>query len=65
MPILEFIQHGDYIKVSAIDEETGIEAITILPKNLPRSDMEKAAMQKLKYVMKKKSEGADDSGIIT
>ncbi len=63
MAILEFIKYGDYMKVSAIDEETGIEALSILPVQLSQSDMKKLAMKKLKYVMEKKR-SEDGGGII-
>lgn len=62
MAIIEFIQLGDYVKVSAIDEESGVEAVTILPTNLSQADMQDAALRKLKYVMEKKKSSADDSG---
>lgn len=65
MAIIEFIQHGDYMKVSAIDEETGIEAITILPLNLSRADMQTAAMNKLKYVIEKKKSDSNSGGGFT
>jgi hypothetical protein len=62
MAIIEFIQLGDYVKVSAIDEESGVEAVTILPTNLSQADMQEAALRKLKYVMEKKKSSGDDSG---
>jgi len=64
MAILEYIQLGGYMKVSAVDEETGIEAVSILPLNLTRQEMTTAAMQKLKYVMNKKT-GENSSGGFT
>jgi hypothetical protein len=62
MAIIEYIQLGGYMKVSAIDEETGIEAVSILPLNLSRKDMTTAALQKLEYVMKKKKSDGNTSG---
>ena len=62
MAIIEFIHLGEYVKVSAIDEATGIEAVSILPKNLSQKDMQAAAMRKLKYVMEKKNSDGDNSG---
>ena len=63
MAIIEYTQLGGYMKVCAIDEETGIEAVSILPLNLSQKDMTTAAMQKLEYVIKKKnSETGDTSG---
>jgi hypothetical protein len=66
MAIIEFTQLGGYMKVCAIDEETGIEAVSILPLNLSQKDMTTAALQKLEYVMKKKnSEDGNNSGGFT
>jgi hypothetical protein len=64
MAILEYIQLGTYMKVSAIDEETGIEAVSILPLNLTQKDMQDAALRKLKYVMKKKADENNGSGFL-
>lgn len=64
MAILEYIQLGTYIKVSAIDEETGIEAVSILPLNLTQKDMQDAALRKLKYVMKKKADENNGGGFL-
>lgn len=57
MAIIEYQQLGGYMKVCAIDEETGIEAVSILPLGLTQQEMATAALQKLKYVMKKKDSG--------
>ena len=54
MAILEIIQQGRYLKVTAIDEETGIEATIVADPNTPRHQLEQLAIQKLHYVMKKK-----------
>ncbi len=62
MAILEFIKLGEYVKVSAVDEATGIEAVSILPSTLSRMELETAAIRKLEYVMKKKSEGGSNNG---
>lgn len=62
MAIIEYIQLGSYMKVSAVDEETGVEAVTILPLNLSQSEMAEAAIRKLKYVMEKKRSENDGDG---
>ena len=64
MAILEYIQLGTYMKVSAIDEETGIEAVSILPLNLTQKDMQDAALRKLKYVTKKKADENNGGGFL-
>lgn len=65
MAILEYTQLGTYMRVAAIDEETGIEAVSILPLNLSKKEMEQAAMRKLKYVLDKKSADSDSGGGFT
>ena len=53
MPILEVIQQGRYLKVTAIDEATGTEATFVADANTPRPQLEQLAVQKLLYVMNK------------
>jgi tRNA G37 N-methylase TrmD len=65
MAIIEFIRFGEYVKVSAVDEETGIEAVSILPGTLSKMEMQEAALRKLQYVMKKKKSPEDNSGGFT
>jgi hypothetical protein len=64
MAIIEFIQFGDYMKVSAIDEETGIEAVSILPSSLSKNEMQIAAIRKLKYVINKKKSDNSSGGFV-
>lgn len=54
MPILETIVQGRYLKVTIIDEETGIEASFVADPNTPRHQLEQLAVQKLRYVMEKR-----------
>jgi len=55
---LEFKVHGAFIRVTAIDSATGLEATITGPANAPRATLEAAVMQKLNYVRKKQSGGA-------
>jgi hypothetical protein len=64
MAIIEYTQLGFYMKVCAIDEETGIEAVSILPLSLSQMEMQEAAMRKLKYVMKRKSDENSSGGFL-
>ena len=65
MPILEIVSVGNSVKVTAIDEKSGVEACIIAPQNTSRSEMEKLAIQKLEYVLKKKlKESEDGSGFV-
>ena len=52
--ILEYISQGRYVKVSAVDVATGIEASIVGDANTPQDKLEMLAIQKLDYVMKKK-----------
>lgn len=53
---------GDSMKVSAVDAATGIEVSIVGPANLPKSDLEQVALNKLLYVMKQKGEaGTEES----
>jgi len=53
---IEIVTAGTFAKVSAIDSETGTEVSITGPANADRSTLEAAAVQKLEYVLKKKSE---------
>lgn len=52
--ILEFIAQGSYVKVTAIDTRTGREATIVGDANAGRRTLEKLAIRKLEYVLKKK-----------
>jgi hypothetical protein len=51
--LLEFVVVGGSVKVTAIDAATGVEASIVGPASAPRSTLEAAAVQKLRYVMTK------------
>lgn len=54
---LEFYPAGNMMKVSAIDPQTGEEAVVIGPLNASKSDLQKLAIQKLEYQISKKNSG--------
>lgn len=55
--IVEFIRVGDYVKVSAIDPKTGIEACIMTPvQGVTQKQRQDLAVQKLKYVINKSKE---------
>ena len=54
--LFEYVRQGTSVKVTAIETETGIEAVVIVPANLSESQMQAKAMQKLRYIMQKKVE---------
>jgi hypothetical protein len=51
--ILEFITMGNSVKVTCVDPNTGKEVSTIGPANAPRSQLSKAAVNKMYYVLNK------------
>ena len=50
---VEFVQNGNFVKATAIDAETGVEASIVGPANAPRNYLAEAATKKLTYVMEK------------
>lgn len=54
--IVELIPMGNYIKVSAICEDTGREVSMVGDPKVPQKQLEKLAINKLKYVMRREDE---------
>lgn len=54
--LFEFVRNGSYVKVTAIEPETRIEAAVVVPAGLSQNEMKLQAMKKLNYVLKKKLE---------
>lgn len=52
--LFEYIKQGSSVKVTAIETQTGIEAVVIVPANLSENQMQLKALQKLRYIMQKK-----------
>ena len=50
---LEYKQIGNIMRVTAIDAKSGTEIVFQAPLITPNYDLEKIAVRKLKYVMKK------------
>jgi hypothetical protein len=53
--ILEISRVGNSQKVTAVDEDTGVEVSFIAPVSAPRMDIERLARSKIAYVIRKKS----------
>jgi hypothetical protein len=51
---VEFVVQGAYVKVSAIDGASGLEASVVGPATAPRAALSAAALRKLEYVRKQK-----------
>ena len=52
--IIEFVKVGAYVKVSAIDPTTRIEASIVGDPSMSQSTLERTAVQKLNYVLNKR-----------
>lgn len=55
--ILEFQRLGDYVKVSAMDAETLTETSIVGAASVSRAELERLALKKLDYVLKKRRPG--------
>ena len=54
--LFEYIRQGVYVKVTAIEPETKIEASVVVPATLSQEQMKIQAVHKLNYVLRKKAE---------
>lgn len=54
--LFEFVRLGNSVKVTAIEPETKIEAAVVVPATLTQEQMKMQALNRLKYVLKKKEE---------
>ena len=54
--IFVFQSFSTLMKVTAVDEITGTEVYISCPKNLTQAEMQKNALQKLAYVLKKNNQ---------
>lgn len=52
---IEFVVQGAFVKVTAIDSVTGLEASIVGPAGAPQSVLAEQARRKLEYVARKKS----------
>jgi len=52
---IEFVVQGAFVKVTAIDPVSGLEASIVGPSSAPQSILAEQARRKLEYVAKKKS----------
>ena len=69
---VEFLPVGHQVKVSAIDPKTGVEVSIIGPADATEAELERVAIQKLRYRLKrsagekpeKKKAGSGKSGLV-
>lgn len=52
--LFEFVRVGHNVKVTALEPETKIEASVVVPDTLSQEQMKFQALNRLKYVLKKK-----------
>ena len=52
---LEFVTQGAFVKATAIDPESGIEASIVAPVGTTQFELERVAVQKLNYVLEKRT----------
>lgn len=53
--LFEYIRQGNFVKVTALETETNIEASVVVSAGLSEQQMQIQALQKLKYVLEKKA----------
>ena len=62
--LIEMHRIGNFVKVTAVDPITGMEASIVGPANAGRQILSRNAVRKLKYVMKKQAKKPDSGGIL-
>jgi hypothetical protein len=56
--LFEFIPVGKYIKVIALDPETLVEITVVGDRKAPQKELQRIAIQKLKYVLRRRQGAA-------
>ena len=51
--LFEYVRNGGFVKVTAIEPGTKIEASVVVPASLSTEQMQLQALQKLRYVLQK------------
>lgn len=54
--LFEYVRNGAYVKVTAIETETRVEACVVVPASLTQEQMQLQALNRLRYVLKKMEE---------
>ena len=54
--LFEYVRNGNFVKVTAVEPETKVEASVVVPAGLSQEQMQIHALQKLRYVLKKMEE---------
>ena len=53
---IEIVRYGDTVKVTAIDPDTGLEAVALGPASAARADLERIAVGKLERALEERRE---------
>ena len=51
--LFQFISHGNYVKVIAVDPNTNTEIVIVGDRRSAKQTLERTAIQKLRYVIRK------------
>ncbi len=54
--LFEYVRNGNFIKVTALETETKVEASVIVPLGMSEEQMQIQALNKLRYVLRKMEE---------
>ncbi len=52
--LFEYVQMGNSVRVTAIDADSGLEVMVQVPARLSGPDLQRVALQKLRYMLAKK-----------
>jgi hypothetical protein len=53
--LFEFVTNGNYVKVTAVETTTNTEIVMVGDRRARKATLQNAAIQKLRYVMRKKA----------
>ena len=56
--LFEYVRQGTLVKVTALETETKVEAVVVVPAGLSEREMQARAMQKLLYILNKKADNS-------
>lgn len=59
--IFEFTPIGASVKVTAVDVSSGLEVSVVAPSSAARTELERIALQKLRYMLGRQTNESDDT----
>ncbi len=54
--LFEYVRNGNFVKVTALESATKVEASVVVPAGLSEDQMKLQALNKLRYVLSKKEQ---------